>query len=209
MPDFRATKSNAKGTLLSEALVRLNCKISNAIGGEPKEDDAEDAEISLKDRYVANVDNLHALDHMLRVSYHDQALQLAKMSRIPEALKRGYSRFLVPMEELPQELQDLAFGRKFRSCIEDPSGATWLETAMTPEDVSIFVHCDRGSVGFPAKVMLFDRVGGCRGDAIPDIAHRRNNAYLRAWHMSGCGGVKVELGLLLKLLRQPFKGCGN
>lgn len=38
-----------------------------------------------------------------------------------------------------------------------------LEALWGPERTCLFVHCDRGSIGFPAKLYLFSKAVGLRG----------------------------------------------
>ena len=48
-----------------------------------------------------------------------------------------------------------------------------------------------------------------RGDAIPDIAHRRTGGTNNAWSASGVSIQKSECGVLFNLFRKPFKGWAN
>lgn len=73
----------------------------------------------------------------------------------------------------------------------------------------LFIHCDRGSIGWPGKAYLFSEAVGLRGDVLPDLAHRRNNSYLNAWHKAGLSVSKVEIGLVFNMMRGPFQGCAN
>ena len=58
-------------------------------------------------------------------------------------------------------------------------------------------------------MFLFSGPCGLRGDVIPDLAHRRNNAYMNAWHLAGLTVIKFELGLIFNIFRGPFHGCAN
>ncbi len=140
---------------------------------------------TLKDTFIANLDFLKALDHTISIGVNSAGLASFLPEQAVRRLEEKRIRYDVPLATLPQAVQELSPGRVVRSCVETEGADGELEVFWGPERKILVLHCDRGSIGWPALLYLFSPAVGLRGDAVPDIAHRRNNSYLHAWHLSG------------------------
>lgn len=204
MPEFKRLETTAECTLAEESLQRFRQRLA-AIAGYDEADGGAKKGLTLKEKYLANRHNLMALDHAVQ-----RGLSLAGLADFMRelALRSNETRYMVDLAELDEEIRAAPPGRKQRVCICG-DGEPELECIWGDNRKALFIHCDRGSIGWPAKVFLFSSACGLRGDVIPDVSHRRNNGYLNAWHRSGLSVCKVELGVIFNLMRGPFHGCAN
>lgn len=208
VPDFRSLETHADGSLTEQSLERFREKMTTAMEA-PAQGSADKKPSTLKDKYMANRDNLSAFDHAIKLSVHKQGLKAFLPERYPEPVPEGGERFMVSVASLPEEVQEASPGREERSCVAQSGHEAELECIWGVDRRTLFLSCDRGSIGWPGKLYLFSRAVGLRGDVILDISHRRNNGYLQAWHFSGLSLAKVELGIIFNLSRGPFHGCAN
>ena len=125
------------------------------------------------------------LANTFRVSADPRALPHFEASCGPEPVPRGASRFEVSVDELPEPIKHSSVDRKVRVCAEYADGSTRLESPIGGMS-GLFAHCDRGTIGWPGYNSLFQQSEKpMRGDAIPDVTHRRVAGYINAWHQAG------------------------
>ena len=163
---------------------------------------------SMRDAYLANKENVRALDHSLRTLCENGLATF-----LPDRPLESHGKeemYTVAMEELDEEERGPTTDRTLRVCTQNATtGETRLAIINGERNPTLWIHCDRGSIGFPGKIRLFSPAVGLVGDVIPDLSHRRNNGYLHAWHASGLSIMKIELGIIYNLRRGPFAGASN
>ena len=79
-----------------------------------------------------------------------------------EPLGLGVERILVDTTELPEAIQEVSYGRAWRSILRSPDGSTHLEAAWSgPRDL-IHFNLDQGSIGWPGRGWLIGVHGKSR-----------------------------------------------
>ena len=95
----------------------------------------------------------------------------------------GHHRFLVPIAQLPKQLQNTSHGRTSWSCLQDTaSKRTSIEVVRGEPRPFVHYMIDQGSIGFCAKQFPSAQRGPhqLRGWLEADPAHRRHNNMLVA-----------------------------
>jgi hypothetical protein len=149
-----------------------------------------------KQRRLANVHHLKALDNTLKLSLGIAGVASFQSLDGPRALKDTEKRFYVKKADLPPPLQSQADGRVRRSCIHDSSDdSTRLEIMWSAARPTLVQCLDMGSIGFNSRPSLFTN-GRVRGWWEPDPPHRRHDNVMK-FALEGAGLVMAKNEILM------------
>lgn len=151
VPDFRSLETEQDGSLAPHFLQRLRDQVNKfmaqAEGGQAQQKGRAKV---LKDKYLANRDNLQALDHTIKQGLDSGGLQGFLAERAPCALPPQGRRYLVSIDDLPEEVRDSSPGRPHRSCVLAPGADPVLECLWGHERrLSFFIATGDPSAGQP------------------------------------------------------------
>jgi len=160
----------------------------------------------VKVKYASNVQHIKALDHAL-VGGCGFGLMKFMPERRPVALAAGEKRFLVDVASLPADIQAVSPGRLKRSCILDKATNSTRLEVVWGRDRAVLQNClDQGSVGWPSKYYLFQKLG-LRGHQWWDLPHRRWRNVLNSYSRVGLNFIKVETTIVMNLALGPWAGA--
>ena len=204
-------KTYVDGTLTDDSLEKVRLQVQKA--SNPSMRTAADKKRknapSLKAEHEANRHNVLALENACKSGLPGGCLKEFVVDVVPERLPQGAQRYEVPIEEVALDIQADSPDRFLRMCVELPSGENRWECEWGPHRKSCWLDCDRGPSSFPGYMNLFQQPMNLRGDAIPDILHRRHDGVFHAWHMSGVTVCKVEMGLVFTFFQGAFGKNAN
>ena len=130
VPDFRGLETNADGSLSSNSLRRFRDRVQEVMTPGPVSDKKRDKAVPLKEKYLANRDNLQALDHAMKLGVLEDGLAAFLPQRNPGMLPEGARRFWVPLEALPEDVRMASPGRSHRCCVQEKGGGARLRVCM-------------------------------------------------------------------------------
>ena len=171
------------------------------------EDEARQLSVPLKTAYLANADDLRALDHALRETF-SWSLSDLRPQQPCTRLEAGQQRYMVKMEDLPLGIRQSSYGRSHRSCVRRVDGTTFLEAPQVPHRRVLHEWLDMGSVGWNGRYPLFHK-WQCRGSMGFDPSHRRWDNVLNVYTSSGLNLLRLEMLVLQTFTSGPWHSDGN
>ena len=107
LDDFRGLARGGDGVPLPEALAEMRERVAAALDPASSSQGKEPhvKEKTLKQKYQANMDSLVATDTALKRQVHASAFKHFQCQRMAAPLKAWESRYLLPLEQLPIDVQ--------------------------------------------------------------------------------------------------------
>ena len=206
LPDWRGPRTNGDGTLHDEALDALRVRTAKACNPSlvTAEEKKRKTVPTLKQEYQANKHAILALENSMKSTLPDGALKHCVVEDAPRALLPGEERYRVPINRVGDYVRRLSPDRVFRACVSRADGSGEYECDWGHQRRMLVLDSDRGSSGWPGFNYLFSDKVDCRGHAVPDIFHRRNDGVHTAFQKSKCGAVEAEGVILFNFFKGAF-----
>ena len=105
--DFRACRTKTDGKLTDESLEKYRAKVAKVMAPPVENPNTKEKPKAskLKDPYIANEENMQALDHAIKISLDSAGLQHFVSLRPPARLGILSERYMVEIDELPDDIQ--------------------------------------------------------------------------------------------------------
>ena len=97
--DFRSLRTKQGGALADASLERFRKKLA-AVMDDSQQSDAQAKATTLKDQYLANRDNLKALDHAIKLSLSHDGLRRFLPEKLLTAHVAAGRRYMAPHSRL-------------------------------------------------------------------------------------------------------------
>ena len=124
---------------------------------------------------------------------------------IAKPLTEDEERFTVAYDDLPEDIQALSPGRKYRLAIIDKkTGDTRLEYEFGENRQTLLDPKDTGGAAWTNQLVKY-YFWGLRGSEHPDSTHRRVRSWVNATKASGCTTVMTEMEVVVSYLFGPWK----
>jgi hypothetical protein len=200
--DWHGAKKKSSGELEDDAAEQVSDRIERILARGGGNDGSK---ASLMSPYQSNLENLAAWDHALAGSTRGNGLAYWGTNKVGFfGLGPDEVRYFEPEAELPYDLVAAFPDRIRRSCIfNSRTDTTRLEVSWGGSRPSIWDHIDQGSKSWPARHVLFAKMG-IRGGYFFDPLHKKMRIKEDAYNKSQLLPVKTGRAILNSYLHGPW-----